>query len=61
MGRILLTSVLWVLAIVGVAGNVVASLDDMGTPIQLSFGIIAVLSVAGLVALYVRDRRARQS
>lgn len=61
MRRILLTAVLSVLAVAGIAGNVVASLDDMGTPIQLSFGIISVLSIAGLVALYVRDRRARQS
>jgi hypothetical protein len=61
MGRIFAKIVLGIMALVGIVGNVVASLDDdMGNLAGLGFGIIALLSIAALVVMYVRDRRGRQ-
>ncbi len=60
MGQTFLVIVLWVLAVAGIAGNVVASLDAMGPLVQLGFGIVALASIAGLVVINVRKRRARQ-
>ncbi|MEU0570718.1 hypothetical protein ABZ297_35730 [Nonomuraea sp. NPDC005983] len=52
-----LRGLLWVLLVLGVSGNAVASLAGLGMAISLPCGVLAVLSAAGLITLYVRRRR----
>lgn len=57
MNNSLLRGLLWVLFVLGVAGNAVASLAGLSLAISLPCGIVAVLAGAALITLYVRRRR----
>ncbi|MBT2226721.1 hypothetical protein [Nonomuraea sp. NEAU-A123] len=57
MNNTLLRGLLWVLFVLGVAGNAVSSLAGLSLAINLPCGIVALLVGAALITMYVRRRR----
>ncbi|TCO54874.1 hypothetical protein [Actinocrispum wychmicini] len=50
------SGLLWVALTLAVAGNVVAQFASLGLVVHLVCGVVAVASVAGLIANHMRKR-----
>ncbi|GAA4614984.1 hypothetical protein GCM10023195_65720 [Actinoallomurus liliacearum] len=51
-------AVLWTVLVVSAAGNAVTSMSGLPIAVSLSFGIVTVLCIAGLLADWFRRGRA---
>jgi hypothetical protein len=56
-GKLILRSVLWLMLVVTMAGNVATSLVVTNVAVHLTFGIGTLLCAAGLAVSHLRGRR----